>query len=415
MIIEEKAKATLTLPDETILEIGEIDITTLSLSSKAVSGSSFELGSVCSEQLSMQFMLDGINPYSIIGGVVKLFLYKNGEWFQKGLYNVTSCKRYKRVYNLQASDNMILLDFSAFQVGGSNEKINLIAEYFRTEKSIYDILSYIISLTGLELGNTEEEINAMPNGQITSEMYTQKNYNGNVRDWIAWCAEILGGFATADEYGRIKINQFEMNSSAVISNAMINSGSSDIADFTVAAFDVSITFYNGSWYKTYTVTNEKELMLSIAFDDNPIAQGYYYICTQRYSGDTFDKKIWDFTGAVWEAVGNLPIRPMSISVASNELYHIGQRVTVQNSDGNYVDSLITSFNWSLHDLQKIKCVGEDTRLISKIRQRSELARATEEAKTLINEAYGRDVTQAELDALEADNKLIEGQVFYIYE
>lgn len=420
MIIEENVKFTLILADDTRYNVSSAEIQSISLSSQAVSGNSFELGSVYSAQLSTSFYIEHINSYNIIGAKIILYIFKNDEWKQSGIFNVTSASRYRDIISVSASDNMILLDSSAFVVGAENSKINEISSFFIEEKSIYQILRYAISLSGLHLGNSQEEIENMPNGTITAELVTESNQNANIRDWVSWCAEILGGFAIADEFGNIKIRQFEMDSTAVFNSGMISADTSEVADFTANNFDVSITTYDEIWYKTYTITDETETMINIEFQDNPIAQGHYYIVCQRYSDEHAEGedsprtlKMFEFTEAIWNAIGNLPIRPCNLAVASDELLHVGQRITVPDADGNLVDTLIMSLSWSPDTLQKIRCIGEDTRLISLVRQRSSEKRIAEALKTEIDESRGRIITQAEFDALAAENKLIEGKEYNI--
>lgn len=411
-IIEERARTIISvLGGDTI----EAELISVSVSSQAVSGSAFTPGGVNSSQCTMQCMIDNVNPYSLVGSIATLMVYKQGEWTQHGIYNVSSCKRHRNVYNITASDNMILLDVNAFESSGGL-KSNRISSYLQTARQPYDILAYILEIADLTLGNSREEVETMPNGTKWIELPDSDNKDGNVRDWLSWICEIMSGFAYADADGTIKIGHFENEPSDTIGNADIVLDNSDIADFVANNFNIELTSYDDWWWQDITVTDERETLIGIDLSDNPLAQGVYFVsCYSSSSHDEIVEKMYDFLGQMWDAIGNLQVRPCDIKVASDKMYRIGQCITVQNPDGNYADTLITSHSWTLGQPQQIKCVGEDTRLISLTRQRSALKRTAESLATSIETAKGTSVTQHDFDLLEEQGKLIEGKVYYVYE
>lgn len=411
-IIEERARAIISVLDGNTIEA---DIISLSVSSAAVSGSAFSVGAVTSTQCNLQIKLENVNPYNLIGSTINLSVYKNGEWFEYGIYNISSCKRYKTIYTISACDNMVFFDVSAWRdVGG--QKINHIAQFLRERRSPYQLLYVLCDLASVELANTQEEVEAMPNGTQEICIYTESHKNANVRDWLAWIAEILAGFAFINNQGKLEIRQFEMFSTAEFDEGNVVLDSSDVADYMADKFCIMLTGYDDWWFKSYTVTTERETLIEIDLTSNPLALGVYYIVRQDYTADEdIIQHMYGFLNNIWGAIGNLMLRPCNLKIASDIMCHAGQCITVPNTDGNMVNVLVTSHTWSLGEPQTIKCVGEDTRLISLTRQRSGLTRTAEELETGIETAKGISITQHDFNVLEDKRQLIEGQVYYIYE
>ena len=423
MIINEDFKAVITLLNGNSINITSENICgDVTISSQCVSGSAIELGAVCSAQLSTSFKIEGVNRYGIIGAVINVQIYKGSQWHNAGVYTVTKASRYRDIITITASDNMMLLDSTAFTSDENAKKVNQISQYLQTERSIYDVLNYVLTLAGLELGNTQSEIEAMPNGPRTTILYNN-NENAYLRDWLAWCAEFLGGFAYADENGKIRIGQFEKMPSATITNNEISIDTADIADFKIKNFDIAVTCYDENWYKTYTVLSDGEsqnTVIYIDFEDNPLAQGYYHLTKMRYSDDIADgetdsertKQMYAFTGAVWDSLGNCSFRPFQATVHIDAMLTIGQCIQIQDAEGDLYSVNITHHTWTLNGGQQISCIGEDTRLLCDYRNRSAVKRESEKLKTEIkNLSIG--ITQAEFDALEAEGKLIEGKEYNI--
>lgn len=406
MVIQEDVKAVITLDDGTEFDITSAEITgTPSISSQCVSGSGFELGAVCSAQLSMSAKISGINRYKIIGATVKVQIFKNNEWHNAGIFNVTSASRYRDIITISASDNMIYLDKSAYTVNDNSKKLSSIAEYLKTQRTIYEALKYIVEISGLELRNSQEEIEKMPNGTLPTVVFQEVNTDCP-RDWLAWCAEFLSGFAYADENGKIRIKQFEKEPSATISQSEIQSDTSDIADFKILLAHVEITTFDEGYGSYYNAKNDgKPNTIGIDLTDNIIAQGKNYIYLNSM----------DVLRNIYNDISKVAYRPFTATVHSNSIFSLGQCISIEDYDGQFYDTVITNITYTLNGGYQLKCAGSDTRLLADTKNRTALKRESEKLQSKINEAKGKDVTQSELDQLALDGKLVEGMTYYVYE
>ena len=409
MIINEDVKADIFFSDDTSISVSLADTTgSFSIGSQAVSGQGFELGAVCSSQLSATFEIAGMNRYKMLGAVIKPQIFKDGQWLNAGVFNVTSSSRYRDMITVSASDNLIWLDKSAYGTDENDRKINLIAEYLKTQRTIYEALKYVVEdIGGQILAQSQEEIEAMPNGTINTIVF-QDITADCPRDWLSWIAETLGGFAYADSVGKIAIGQFETLPTATIQNDSIQADTSDIADFTILLTGVRMSeVWDGSsgsaWYSE---RDGKPNSIYIELSDNWIVQGKHYLY-----GNAMDILI----ALRDDVIDEIPYRPFNATVHSDEMYHIGQCIQIQDMDGDFYSSVITHHSWTLNGGQKIECAGSDTRLLADTKKRTALKRESEKLQSKIELAKGTDVTEEELAQLEADGKLIEGQVYYIYE
>ncbi len=405
-MITEDVKAEIIFTDGTSISVSSAGITgNFSISSQAVSGQGFELGSVCSAQLSATFKILGVNRYKMLGAVIKPQIFKGGEWHNAGAFNVTSASRCRDMITVSASDNLILLDSVAYTESEAGEKINLIAEYLTTPHTIYETLKYIVENVGGQiLAHTQSEIEAMPNGSKSTIVF-QDVSTDCPRDWLSWIAETLGGFAYADSDGKIAIGHFETIPTTVIENDSIQADTADIADFTILLVGVRITeVWDGSggavWFSD---RDGKPNSIYVELSDNWIVQGQNYI--DRYSMDVLTN--------LNSTISDIPYRPFNASVHSDMLYHIGQCVKIQDTDGNFYNSVITNHIWTLNGGQKIECAGSDTRLLADTKRRTAVKRESEKLQSKIKLAMGTDMTQSDFDSLADSGKAIEGQTYYI--
>lgn len=405
-VINEDVKMHIEFTDETTADINSADISDgFSLFSQCVSGMGFELGAVCSANLETTFKLQGVNRYKMLGAVIKPQIFKGGEWKNAGVFNVTSSSRYRDMITVSASDNLIWLDKSAYGTDENSRKINLIAEYLKTQRMIYEALKYVVEdIGGQILAQSQEEIEAMPNGTINTIVF-QDITADCPRDWLSWIAETLGGFAYADSDGKIAIGQFETLPTATIQNDCIQADTSDIADFTIllAGVRMSEVWDGSSGSVWFTERDGKPNSIYIELSDNWIIQGKHYL-----SGNAMD-----ILSGINSVISAIPYRPFNATVHSDTMYHIGQCVQIQDVDGDFYSSVITHHSWTLNGGQKIECAGSDTRLLADTKKRTALKRESEKLQSKIKLAMGETATEEELSQLESDGHLIEGMVYYI--
>lgn len=407
--MKEQISAVITLTDGTQLTLTNDNIyNNFSISRQCVSGSGFELGGVCAATLDTSIYLEGISAYNLIGAVISVSVSQNGgDYVQQGVFNITSATRKRDIITLSAVDNMIYLDTSAYKTDENSRKVNLIASQLTTMKTPHEALKIIVEDVGGQiLAQSQAEIEAMPNGTANTIIFDEI-VTDCPRDWLSWIAEYLCGFAYADEYGKIAIKQFETTPTATISSSDIEYDTTDIAEFTIEIVGIKMDeVWDGSSGAVWSPEALKQLN-SVYFDwsDNQFVQGHHYLY-----GTAMDLLE---TGA--DTICAIPCRPFRATCHTSEIYKMGQCINIQGLDGKYYQSIITHSTYKLHGGQQIKCVGEDTRILSQAKNRTAIKKTAEMLETKIKKAMGVDTTQADFDALANSGKAVEGQTYYIIE
>lgn len=403
-IITEQLNATVSLSDGTVFTLANADIIgNVTVSSQCVSSSGFEFGSVCASTLSMNFKSNLTNRYQLVGATVQLILYKNGIWQNFGLFNVTSASRWRNTFTISASDNMIWLDKSIYSTDENSHKINEITTRMNASVTIFRALQIIVQEIGnLELAQNQADIEMLPNGDLSTIIF-QDITTDCPRDWLSWVSEFLCGFAIANETGKITIRQFENTPTAVVTQKMVQTETTDIADFTLALVGARMEVWDTSmgavWYPDIE-NAPNSIFLDVS--NNWLIQGKHYLY----------KTAMDILGNMTSVIGNIPYRPFTVTVHSNEVYHVGQCIQIQDVDGNYYNSIITHHTWTLYGGQIIKCAGEDTRLLAETKRRSQLKRAEERLTTKINNLSVDVQSEDEIKLLAKEGSLITGTTYY---
>lgn len=120
-----------------------------------------------------------------------------GAWedIPVGIYTLQAPKISKQGITVNGYDNMKKLD-KPFTID-------------QTTAAPYNYLQFIADQCHITLGNTQEEIEAMPNGADILPLQTEEgNDIETCRDCLYWIAQALGGFATANRAGEIEIRKF---------------------------------------------------------------------------------------------------------------------------------------------------------------------------------------------------------------
>lgn len=221
-----RSKLCLVLDEE---ELTEADILagSFSLSNQCTATSDITLGAVYIGELSVTFMRSVTVPRNSWKGRQITASYKllvdTDEWEEVplGVYTIAEANYSKTGTEVKAYDNMSLLDknYSTDATSGTP----------------YALLSTVASACHVTLGNTEQEIRALPNGTETLSLYTPNDCK-TWRDLTSCVAQAVGCFAFADRLGNITLKRLYSPSQATIDP------SHRFVDAKVSDF---ITYYSG--------------------------------------------------------------------------------------------------------------------------------------------------------------------------
>lgn len=406
MVIEEHAKLEITLPDGRFFVISEGDIiqNSLSVTSQCVNGNTFGFGCVSPAQLSAKIRIKSaeISRYDVYGAEIILY-----SWFdeeppedggKRGVFNVTSVTKNHDIFTISASDNVCWLDSSAFT--DNNEKNNLgNAIYDRLQGGFWtamDILGIIIEDFWKENAfyftpsNAEMIPNARPkfNGydiendyEVRLPLLLSGEESDNVRDYVSWLAEYMGGFIRADENGKIQFCLFEnsfYHQPEILDFSNFQQDSLEIAGFRIYLYSAKLITEEKAWRSCeYYGKNGENSVIDVetVLQNNPFVEYIY----KSNAGDMFP-----IVEALYRYQIHIQIRPFSGIYHGKQYLHLGQYIRIMDENGVGHDTTITNITWKFRGGQQIKCVGEDSRTLSQARKRTQAVRMGERMKTQIN-------------------------------
>lgn len=122
-------------------------------------------------------------------------LVDGGEWVDVpcGVFTIEAPKISKAGISVSGYDNM--------------QKLDIPFKLDATSATPYGYLSYLATECGVELGQTQVEIEALPNGSELLGLHEENDIE-TYRDLLYWVAQSCGCFACADRLGKIVLRKF---------------------------------------------------------------------------------------------------------------------------------------------------------------------------------------------------------------
>lgn len=335
----------LTLTDDTVINISDKDIMqgSLSIDNSCVNGQDMHLGSVYVGQCKVSLNTE-INRYKLYGSKIKFsyFLNINGdneEEIPLGEYVVDDAIRNGKYVNITAYDNMTKFDtpFTLLTTG-----------------TPYELLKLASTTCGVELSQTEEEIRLLSPVSTEGAPLVLSVKEGNsletFRDLISDVSVILGGFATIDRYGKLRIKRFG-ESTVIIPET--NRKRTEISDFLVR--------YTG----VKAFIKDKEFA---AGDD----VGRVVIIENNLWDVGTDAEKQLILDNIFKCVETLVYTPTTVSYFGDPAIDLGDKIIYTGGDaGNDgIVTLITTTNFTHKGLHKLISVGSNP-LLATAKNKSE--------------------------------------------
>lgn len=330
-----KVEGTITLKNGVEIALADKDISegSLSIDNQCVNGEAFELGSVYAGQLSMTIKSD-IDRYSLYDGVIRLsfFLETSPGIFEEiplGIYNINEAIRKGRNISLKALDNMVLLDVDFGDRASSGKA--------------WDILGLVSGETGVEIGMTQEYVEALPNG--TSNLRVPATFQmDTMRDLVSYLSAVQGCFAAMDRAGKLVFVRFGTEPVLTVDPGFRTA--SEFSDFTVQYTAIE-TAVNGS---LQTIALEEDTGMTLTLEENPFFQ-------------VEDENILQYLmTSVLTEVSSIQYVPSTISTYGDPSIDLGDLLLCKLRDGTEIRSLVTSAGFKYRAEQPLKSVGKNPRL-----------------------------------------------------
>lgn len=329
---------TITTSDKKTYEFGNEDIVKGSgyISRQCCGNSEIELGSVYAAELGISLFCD-IDRYTLDDAEIKLWFHLvlgdgNTESIPMGVFYVAEANRRIKTLELKAYDGMLNLD-KAFNKGLSSA-------------SPYEFLSLLSKACHVELAQTKEEIEALPNGTELLGIY-QDNDIESWRDFLYYLAQTLGCFAVIDRYGKLSLTSY--GSTPVMAIDIRHRFSSSFSDFVTRYTAVSSTNKKTETAEYYAKDPDDGLTMNLGV--NPLLQ---------FGLEETRKRI---INTILDAVSTVEYVPFDSETIGNPALDLGD---VLRFTGGHADetkqSAITSIYTRINGKQTVKCVGKNPRL-----------------------------------------------------
>lgn len=317
---------TITLTNGTVLPISNsvIKTNTLNINNQCASNS-LEIGSTNVGKCSFEYNTD-LYIYDLYDAEIKLYYDAWEEHIPLGVFFVTEATRKTTNWlTITAYDSM-----SKFDENLGN---------FSTNGRAYAVLSWLCRQAGINLGNTEQEINEMVNSDVV--LNVGSNVYNTYREALKDVSSVLGGFAIIDRYGQLRIAQY--HSSANYSLSTRERITATVSEYKTYISEIDITVDSVA-YKATTSQND----------------GLAYSLSNRMIKGLVST-IQPIVDNILDAVKNVKYTPATYKILYNPIYDLGDMVEVQ-ADGkvikNRITTVITSFQFVFQGNSQIAGVGE---------------------------------------------------------
>lgn len=295
-----------------------------------------ELGTVYAAEMGISLYLD-IDRYTLEEAEIRLSFHlvyedETEEEVPMGVFYVAEANRCIKTLELKAYDGMLSLD--------KNFSKGLSSAY------PYEFLSLLSKACHIELAQTKEEIEAMPNGTELLGIY-QDNDIESWRDFLYYLAQTLGCFAIIDRFGRLNLSAY--GNTAVMAVDIRYRFSSSFSDFVTRYTAVSSTNKRTEKAEYYAKSPDDGLTMNLGV--NPLLQ---------FGLEETRKRI---INAILDVITSVEYVPFDSDTIGNPALDLGD---VLRFTGGHADetkqSAITSIYTKINGKQTVKCVGKNPRL-----------------------------------------------------
>jgi hypothetical protein len=235
---ESTVAITITTANATTINLSDKDIIaqTLYVKNQCVNSSEFELGAVYSAECGFAFVSE-VDRYSLFGAAVQVvWKLKTGDAWEEiplGVFYIAEANRIGNKISIKAYDAMTDFDVAITEA---------------TNGTAYTLLNWACTQCGIALGNTQTEIEAMPNGGINLVCYPEQIQTH--RDLISYTAVMLAGFAVVGNDRKLYIRQYHTASDITIPKTSQKSGTS-VSDYQTTFRGVAGRFMADENYYPY--------------------------------------------------------------------------------------------------------------------------------------------------------------------
>ena len=306
------------------------------ITAQCCGNSEIELGAVYAAEMGISLFLD-IDRYTLEDAKVELSYHlrladDSYEAVPMGIFEVSEANRTAHVLELKAYDYMLRFDrdFNGFETIGT----------------AYGMMALCSTACGVELAQSQAEIEALPNGSELLSIYPENDIE-TYRDVLYFTAQVLGGFFCINREGRLEFRQY--GNTPVMEIMQKHRFSSSFSDFVTRYTAVSSTNLRTQTAEYYALEEDDGLTMNLGI--NPLLQFGLE--------ETRAELCWN----ILTALSVVNYVPFDSDTIGNPALDLGDVLTFS---GGQADSqqitCVTSFTVKLGGRQSLKCVGKNPRL-----------------------------------------------------
>ena len=322
----------------TVHEFGPEDILKGSgyISSQCCDSTEIELGTVYSAEMGIT-LFSQIDRYTLQDALVELFFHLrlvdgSYEEVPMGIFEVSEANRTVKCLELKAYDFMLHFEksFNGFETVGN----------------AYDFMSLCSKACGVELAQSREMIEALPNGSEVLSVYTESDIE-TYRDVLYYVGQVLGGFFCINRFGKLELRKYGAVPVMEVWNR--HRFTSSFSDFITRYTAVSSTNMKTEIAEYYALDPDDGLTMNLGV--NPLLQfGLRETREQLCRNILNDLSVINYV-------------PFDSDTIGNPALDLGDVIRFRggHADDNKM-STVTSMECRIGGKQKLKGVGKNPRL-----------------------------------------------------
>lgn len=257
------------------------------------------------------------------------------EWVPIGVFYVASAEWTDTGVSVTAYDCLSLLDRPV--------------QFTSTIGKIYDIMSLVSSMTGVTVGRTQADYEALPNG-LERLQVREPNDISTYRDLVSWLGATVGGFATADRDGALILRSFAESSNVDSLAARERVVGSVFSDYTTQYEGISVTDFDSGSTVIYTAEGKTGAL--IALGNDPLLQ--------NAASDIRNRS----RQVIANVAGSIEYTPMQITLLNCPVYDLGDLIECRGgvAGSENLVGCVMSIEWSFKNTITLQGFGADPNL-----------------------------------------------------
>lgn len=306
------------------------------ITAQCCGNSEIELGAVYAAEMGISLFLD-IDRYTLENAEVELSYHlrlSSGvyETVPMGIFEVSEANRTIHVLELKAYDRMLRFDrtFNGFETIGT----------------AYGMMALCSTACGVELAQSQAEIEALPNGSELLSIYPENDIE-TYRDVLYFTAQMLGGFFCINREGKLEFRQY--GETPMMEILQKHRFSSSFSDFVTRYTAVSSTNLRTQTSEYYALETDDGLTMNLG--TNPLLQF------------GLEETREELCRNILTALSTVNYVPFDSDTIGNPALDLGDVLTFSGGQADAQQiTCVTSFTVKIGGRQSLKCVGKNPRL-----------------------------------------------------